>query len=142
MVWILLAALGVPVWLVVGALAGGLLSRRAFKRAPGVFRARLRLSNDGASDADASWSRTPVYARWAHDVLLVHKGFALVRYSALPVAEVSGQLVPAASEDIKGLGAAPVVLTLALDDGRTAEVAARAEDRDDVVGPYALALAT
>jgi hypothetical protein len=37
MVWILLAALGVPVWLVVGVLAAGLWSRRALKRSPGVF---------------------------------------------------------------------------------------------------------
>ena len=40
---IVLAALGVPLWLVVGALAAGLWSRRSFKRAPGVFPAKLRV---------------------------------------------------------------------------------------------------
>jgi hypothetical protein len=42
MIWILLAALGVPPWLVLGAPGAGLLSRRAFKRAPGVFPAKVR----------------------------------------------------------------------------------------------------
>ena len=43
MIWILLAALGVPLWLIVGALTAGLLARRAFKRGLGVFPAKLRV---------------------------------------------------------------------------------------------------
>ena len=43
MVWILLAAIGIPLWMVVGALVATLLSRRRFKRAPGVFPAKLRI---------------------------------------------------------------------------------------------------
>ncbi len=142
MVWILLAALGVPVWLIVGALAAGLWSRRNFTRAPGTFRAKLRLTADGASPAGTSWPRSAVDARWAHDVLLVHRGFARARYIALPVAEASGPVVAGEPGQIKGLGTRPVVLTLTLDDGRTAEVAARPADRDDMVGPYAAALAS
>ena len=44
MALIVLAALGVPLWMVVGALAAGLWSRRSFKRAPGVFPAKLRVT--------------------------------------------------------------------------------------------------
>jgi hypothetical protein len=142
MVWILLAALGVPVWLVVGALAAGLWSRRTFKDAPGVFPAKLRLAPAGASGAEASWPRASVHARWAHDVLLVHRGIARARYRALPVADVSGPPLPLGPDEVKGLGTSPVVFTLHLDDGSTAEVAARTEDRDALVGPYAAALAT
>jgi hypothetical protein len=36
MIWILLAALGIPLWMIVGALIAALRSRRAFKRAAGV----------------------------------------------------------------------------------------------------------
>ena len=43
MIWVLLAALGVPLWIVVGVLMGALWSRRRFKREPGAFAAKLRL---------------------------------------------------------------------------------------------------
>jgi hypothetical protein len=134
MVWILLAALGVPVWLVVGALAAALWSRHAFKRAPGVFPAKLRVVAGKVPGVDASWPRLPLYARWVHDVLLVHHGLALVRISVLPVESVSGPLVD--RPEITRLGASPVVLALTLDGGAHAELAGPSEDRDDVVGPY------
>jgi hypothetical protein len=42
-VWILLAALGIPLWMVVGALiVTG--PRRQFKREPGTFAAKLRVA--------------------------------------------------------------------------------------------------
>lgn len=134
MVWILLAALGVPVWFVVGALAAGLWSRRAFKQTPGIFPAKLRVAAGKVPGVNASWPRLPLYARWVHDVLLVHHGFALVRISVLPVASVSGPLVD--RPEITRLGSSPVVLALTLDGGARAELAGRADDRDDVVGPY------
>ncbi len=43
MVWILML-LGVPVWLLAGVAAAGLWSRRAFKRLPGVFPAKVRVA--------------------------------------------------------------------------------------------------
>jgi hypothetical protein len=137
MVWIVLAALGVPVWLLVGALAAGLWSRRAFKRAPGVFPAKLRVATRDQPGDETSWSRRPVYARWVHDVLLVHRGFALVRNSALPVGSVTGPLVAGEPDELTGLGPSPVVLALTIDGGATAELAGRTEDRDALVGPYA-----
>jgi hypothetical protein len=136
MVWILLAALGVPVWLVVGALAASLWSRRAFKRTPGVFPAKLRVSPGKAAGVHTSWPRLPLYARWVHDVLLVHHGLALVRVSVLPVASVNGPLVLGEPEEITRLGPSPVVLALTLDGGANAELAGQTEHRNDLVGPY------
>lgn len=47
MVAVLLAILGVPLWLVAGMLLGRLYSRHRYRQAPGVFRCRLRrLSHD------------------------------------------------------------------------------------------------
>jgi hypothetical protein len=137
MVWILLAALGVPLWLVVGALAAGLWSRRAFKQAPGVFPAKLRVTAGEEPGMETSWPRRPAYARWVHDVLLVHQGLALVRNRALPVASVTGPLLSVRTGEITKLGPSPVVLALTLDSGAMAELASPSDERDVMVGPYA-----
>jgi len=42
MIWALLAILGVPIWLIVGALIGGNMARRRFINTPGVFPLRVR----------------------------------------------------------------------------------------------------
>ena len=85
MIWILLAALGVPLWLVVGALSGALWSRRQFRRAAGVFPCKVRIVS--GPEGPGKWTRSTAHARWIHDVLLVHVGLALVRFRALPVAD-------------------------------------------------------
>jgi hypothetical protein len=83
MIWILLGGLGVPIWLIVGALGGAFWSRRKFQHSSGVFPCKVRIA--AGSEDLGKWPRTTVYARWVHDVLLVHAGLALVRYRALPV---------------------------------------------------------
>jgi hypothetical protein len=140
MVWIVLAALGVPVWLLVGVLVAGLWSRRAFKRSPGVFPAKVRVAAGHLAGHGTSWARQTAYARWVHDVLLVHRGLALVRNTALPVTSAEGPLAPSAPGEITGLGPTPVMLSLILDNGTTVQLAGRAEDREALVGPYAAVL--
>jgi hypothetical protein len=132
--------LGVPVWLLVGVLAAGLWSRRAFRRSAGVFPAKLRVVAGEVPGFKTSWPRGRAYARWVHDVLLVHRGFALVRYKALPVEYAGGPLLEGDPDQITGLGPSPMVLALTLDGGATAELAGPSEDREAVVGPYAGAL--
>ena len=73
MIWALLAILGVPIWLIVGALTAAIVSRRRFKAQPGVFRLKVR-------DPDQQkWPRRSAYGRVVHDVLVVNSGVALVR---------------------------------------------------------------
>jgi hypothetical protein len=139
-IWILLAVLGVPLWLIVGALIAGILSRRSFKRGPGVFLAKLRTIAGETSGVTTSWSRLPVYARWVHDVLIVHQGLALVRTRALPVSRLVG-LAATAPAELKRLGPKPVLLTLILDSRANVELAAAADDLEAAVGPFAAALA-
>lgn len=121
MIWILLAALGIPIWMVVGALVASLLSRRSFKRRPGVFPAKLRVVAAESSTSATRWPRRVAYVRWVHDVLLVQKGLALARTEALPV--VASGPSTQLSEEIRGLGDAPVVMTLVLDDGTSVDLA-------------------
>jgi hypothetical protein len=134
MIWIILAALGIPIWLVLGGLAATVMSRRSFKQRPGVFPVKLRIVSGEVTTLKDTWPRRPGYARWVHDVLLVQHGLALVRTEAYPVAALSAS---SASRDveIRGLGDAPIVMTLELDSGSSIELAAPSDVRNIAVGP-------
>jgi len=136
MIWILLAALGIPIWMVVGALVATLLSRRAFKRAPGVFPAKLRSVSGDVKMLKTTWKRRPAYARWVHDVLLVQHGVALLQTEALPVARAAGATASLGSGEIRGFGEDPIVITLELDTGASVELATPATAGDLVAGPF------
>ena len=136
MIWILLAALGIPLWMVVGLLLGTVLSRRAMKRTPGVFPAKLRAGPEGVDPADRKWPRRTSYAVWVHDVLVVHGGIALVRTHALPVAGVIGPCSPLQPGQVRGLGEHPLMTTIVLDDGAEMQLAAPDQARDAMVGPF------
>ena len=138
MIWIALAALGVPIWLVLGALGGALWSRRHYRRAPGVFPCKIRLTS--GSQAPGAWTRGTAYARWVHDVLLVHTGLALVRYRALPVAGIDGSISQLPAVKVKGDAA--VSVRLRLDDGHHVEVAGPGSTREGLAGPFLAPLET
>jgi hypothetical protein len=123
MALIVLAALGVPLWMVVGALAAGIWSRRSFKRAPGVFPAKLRVTAGEVPGLETSWPRRPVHARWVHDVLLVHRGLA----------RVTGPVRSGEPRSIPGLGSSPIVVALILDSGAEVELAGPSAAREAVM---------
>ena len=137
MIWIVLAALGVPIWLVVGGLAGALWSRRRFRRAPGVFACKVR-SVSGA-DGSGKWEGGSVYARWVHDVLLVHRGLALVRFEALPVRVVERAIKTIQGVKVKGEDG--VSIRLSLDDGSVVEIASSDASASLLSGPFLAAWA-
>lgn len=116
MIWIILAALGVPIWLVVGAFGSSIWSRKRFQASPGVFKCKLRRESGAFPGLKDAWPRMPSYARWVHDVLIVHTGLALVRNNALPVVSVE---VTSTSDDVPAptrLGSHPAIIELRLDD--------------------------
>jgi hypothetical protein len=75
------------------------------------------------------------WASWAHAVLVVRTG-RLGRTAVLPVRFPEGSVVPVAHEQAKGLGPHPVLVRLRLDDDRLIELAASAEERERVAGPF------
>jgi hypothetical protein len=79
MIWALLAILGVPIWLIVGALIAIWQIRRTVKRQPGVFEVSARTAG-----AD-KWPRQPSYARVIRDVLVLIRGVALLRVEVNPL---------------------------------------------------------
>lgn len=124
MIWIILAALGVPIWLIAGMLAGVVWSRRRFKNRTGTFPCRVRTLTPGGPAP--AWPRTKAYAFWVRDVLLVHTGVALVRYSPYPVRDV----VETGDDAALRFGdAAAATVVLRLDDGAMLEVAAPDDQR-------------
>ena len=129
---ILLYVLGVPLWLVLGGVGAGLWSRRTFRKTPGVFAMKARVIDGDAPPP--KWKRQASYARWVHDVLIVHQGLAMVRNRALPVAGASPATI--SSGEVRGLGDDPVAVRLRLDGGEVVEVAAAAADRHTLIGPF------
>ena len=98
MLAILLTILGVPLWLVLGGVGAGLWSRRSFRKSPGVFAVKARVVDSAAPLP--KWKRKASYARWVHDVLIVHQGLGLVRNRALPVASASPATI--SSDEVEG----------------------------------------
>lgn len=137
MVAILLAVVGVPLWLVAGLVLGALYSRHRFKQAPGVFRCKLRLVAGTAGSLKTRWGRAPAYGRWVHDVLLVNQGLALVRVLPIPVTGVVAGPDKADPAVIKRLGPAPRVLSLRAEGGSSIELAAGEPDELRMLGPFA-----
>ena len=118
MIWALLALLGVPIWLVVGALTGALVSSRRFRGQDDVF--ALSFREHGETD----WPRRVGYGRYVHDVLLVNSGLALVR-TAIHVVELAERFEldePPSKLD------RPIAWTLTLDDGRRVDIAVSTDE--------------
>lgn len=118
MIWAILALLGVPIWLVVGALAGALISRRRFRSQPGVFPLLMR------EHGEAEWPRRCAYGRYVHDVLLVNSGLALVRTRVWAVDRVGPCALTAPIRKLVD----PRCWLVTLDDGRQHELAVAADD--------------
>jgi hypothetical protein len=135
MIWILLATIGIPLWLMGGVVLAAVLSRRAFRRGPGVFRCKLRAGPGDAVAGIDRWPRRPSDAVWVHDVLLVHHGLALIRVEPLGVAGVA-ECAPGADGEPRGLGSRPSMLTLVVDDGAEVQLAAPGDLSDTMAGPF------
>jgi len=137
MVWALLVLLGVPLWLVVGALLLALRHRRRFRRRPEAFACKLRLLSGGFDGLTSTYPRGVAYAVWVHDVLIVHYGLARARMLLLPT--LSAAVATHSVSGVKGLGPEPLALTLLLDTGAEVEVAAPEGAVSVLPGPYEVA---
>jgi hypothetical protein len=118
MIWALLALLGVPIWLVLGALGGALILRRRTRSQPGVVRIKIR-----PVDADA-WPRRASWGRGVHDVLVLHTGLALVR------CEIRGVRKAFERTDVGAVApfTLPRVSQVSFDDGTTVLLAVDGAD--------------
>lgn len=125
MIWAVLALLGIPVWFIGLVLLAVVRNRRQVRGTPGVF-AFVARSGDG-------WARRPGYARWVSDVLIIHRGPALVRTAARHVTAAVDLGPPEPTP--RHLGADPVELELRYVDGSTQRLAVAGDAADVARGP-------
>ena len=119
MIWATLAFLGVPIWLVLGALIGAMFSRHRFKNQPGVVPLLFRAADDD------KWPRRLAYGRYVHNVLIVNHGLAQIRTSVHVVEQVDrldlGDITFKHLDD-------PIACAIRLDDGSDYELAIERAD--------------
>jgi hypothetical protein len=114
MIWATLALLGVPIWLVVGALIGAMFSRHHFRAQDDVFPLLVREAGDG------KWPRRLAYGRYVHNVLIVNHGLAQIRTSVHVVEDVD--LLDLGETTLKHIDD-PIGFVVRLDDGDVYELA-------------------
>ena len=105
---------------------------------PNAFRCKVAIASRGEIVSYA-WPRRTSYAVWVHDVLVVFDGFGRTRIRPLAVHFADGPVAPMV-HPASGLSSRPVVMSLELDDGRHALVAASRSARALMAGPFLAAL--
>jgi hypothetical protein len=133
-----LAALGVPLWLLLGWFAGGLWHRHdVTNNLPNVFKMKVRVVEGTYRHLDGNFSRTAEIAIWAHDILIIEKGLLLARNLHFTVADGLQPPQPADPDQVKKrLGDQPVTMQFKLDDGTIIEIAAAGETVKLAQGPF------
>ena len=114
MIWATLAFLGVPIWLVVGALIGGMFSRHHFRAQDDVFPLLFR------EVGDDKWPRGLAYGRYVHNVLIVNHGLAQIRTSVHVVEHID--LLDLGETTLKHIDD-PIGFVIRVDNGDTYELA-------------------
>jgi hypothetical protein len=128
MVWAILIAVGVPLWLCAAGIVTFVLRNRALRHRAGNIPCRLR------SAPDKRWIRG--HGVWVHDVFAFRGSPAAWSERLLWAADIESR-DPSADEEktLRGIGDRPVMATISGRDGDgTVEVAARREDADLLLG--------
>lgn len=128
----LLAILGVDLIVVVVLLAFVLSRKRWVMRQPGSFRGAIRVADGEIDGLRPRWVRG--YGRWVSDVLVWTRAPLLFRNEILATDGLGDQR-PARPDEVKRLGDQPVVVRITMGSA-AAEVAARDDDGELVLGPY------
>jgi hypothetical protein len=128
MIWALLAAVGVPLWLCAAGILTLVLRNRSLRHRPGNIAVRQRQSGK------KRWTRG--HAVWVHDVLAFRGSPAAWREVLIGVRD--GSTAPASSEEqkkLRSLGESPVIARFTDDDGAVFEFASGVDHATDLVGP-------
>jgi hypothetical protein len=126
-IWAILAAVGVPLWLCAAGILTLLLRNRSLRRRSGDLPVRMRSAGGGR------WRRG--HALWVHDVLCFRASPAGWKEELLWVEEVTVR--PATEGDgLRRFGARAVVARLSIHDGEPVEVAASEEHAQRAAGEW------
>lgn len=134
----MLLAVSLLLLVCVSAVTGwfALRRRQELTRLPEAFRCRVRLLRGALPRGTRQWPGRAGRACWTHDVLLLRLGRFPAATLLLGVRFPEGPVEPAPPTELRGLGPDPVVLRLRLDDGTVVDLAAAADDRERLAGPF------
>ncbi len=130
MIWAILLAIGIPLWFCAVGILLVALRNRGLRRRPGNVPVRVRRPGKDR------W--VPGHGVWVHDVFAFRGSPAAWKEGLLWVTDAAVRPAGAAERDrLHRIGDAPVVATCELACGGSIELAARAEDADALLGPFA-----
>jgi len=131
MIWIILAALGVPLWLCLVAIVTLVMRNRTLRTRGENVPVRRRLAGK------TRWRRG--HGVWIHDVFAFRGSPAAWSESLDWVATATTRAVTDASEakKLRRLGERPTVAVLTMVDGSTIEYATSTEHALNLLGPFA-----
>jgi hypothetical protein len=130
-IWAILILLGIPLWLCALGIFALYRNNSSLRRRPGNVPVRFK------RPGKPRWM--PGHAVWVHDVLAFRASPAAWKELLVWVTGAAVPREPTAAEAKKlhRLGDDKVVVALSTAGGETIELAARAENRDALLGPYA-----
>ncbi|HKG51237.1 MAG TPA: hypothetical protein VKB14_12420 [Actinomycetales bacterium] len=134
----MLTSMVVAIFLALFGTCATRLSVWRFRRTGAAFRCRLRVCSLTSARWPRSsrwWSR-PMWAAWHDDVLVVRRGPVLARTIRLRATLTPAGVYAVPADDATRCGKRPIAAGLRVSDGSQLEVAAAAEAREALVGPY------
>ena len=131
MIIALLAVLGVDLIVLVVLVAFVVGRKRWVRHEPGAFRGAIRAVDGEVHGVGSTWHRG--YGRWVRDVLVWTKGPFLMRNELLATDGPDGQRL-ARPDEVRHLGADPVVVRVRVGDA-SVEIAAGREDSRPLLSP-------
>ena len=134
MIWVILAALGVPLWLVAIGILVLVLNNRRLRKRPGDI--AVRVLRPGTK----RWSRG--HAIWVSNVFAWRKSPAAWSEDLLEVCDASPRAAtPEEHKKLHHLSDDPAVVSLALAGGKILDVAVPPEHRAVLLGPFKTTIA-
>ena len=135
MIWVILAVLGVPLWLCAAGLTVLVWRNRAMRHRPGNVKVRRR------RPGKSRW--THGHGVWVHDVFAFRGSPAAWAESLVPVRDaVTLSPTPADLKRLHRLDSAPSIARFTDDDGENVDFATASEHALDLLGPLAAAAGT
>jgi hypothetical protein len=131
MIWAILAAIGVPLWICAVAILMLVYRNRSMRKRPGNVPVRVH------APGGRRW--VAGHAIWVSDVFAFRGSPAAWKEGLMQVTSGTAR-EPSADERkrLHRIGDEPVVAVLTLAGGATVDVAARAEDEAKLLGPFAV----
>ena len=130
MIWVILVALGVPLWLCALGIVTLVVQNRRLRNRHGDIPVRVR------GPGKKRWTRG--HAIWVSDVFAWRGSPAAWDEDLLQVSDVTlRDADPDERKKLRRLGEHPAIATLALPDGESLEVAAGSEQGVALLGPFA-----